>query len=231
MDEQRIKVLFVDDEEGNLKAFKAAFRRDFEVHLAQTADEALAILDREPMHVVISDQRMPRRTGVEFLADVRERHPRCIRMLLTGYADINAVIDAVNKGGIYSYSTKPWDPTDLKLRIEQAYEVHSLRDERETLFNRYHQVFEASGDPIAIVDCEGRVHEANPAALKLMGATRATMGQARTTDWIEDRHALLKAMRGRRKGRSFTNVDLSLHMPNGHVLDCLVTATYLGRSL
>ena len=230
MEEPRIKVLYVDDEEGNLKAFKAMFRRDFEIHLAQSADEALALLDRESMHVVISDQRMPRCTGSEFLAQVRERHPRSIRMLLTGYADMEAVVEAVNKGGIYSYTTKPWDPTDLKLRIEQAYEVSHLRAEREDLFHRYRQVFEASGDPIAIIEENGRILEANPAALRLIGLTREAVMNARITDWVEDGRALLKAMRDRRTGQSFPNVDLTLNTPNGHVLDCLMTATYLGRS-
>jgi len=230
MDEHRIKVLYVDDEEGNLKAFKATFRRDFEVHLALGADEALALLDRVPIHVVVSDQRMPRRTGVEFLAEVKERHPRCIRMLLTGYADIEAVIEAVNKGGIYSYTTKPWDPTDLKLRIEQAYEVHHLRAEREDLFHRYRQVFEASGDPIAIIAEDGRILEANPAATKLIGLNREAVLNARITDWLEDGRALLQAMRSRRHGHSFPNVDVTLNTPNGHVIDCLMTATYLGRS-
>jgi PAS domain S-box-containing protein len=226
----RIKVLYVDDEEGNLKAFKATFRRDFDVHLAASASDALELLDREPIHVVVSDQRMPRCTGTEFLAQVRERHPRAIRMLLTGYADLEAVIDAVNKGGIYSYTTKPWDPTDLKLRIQQAYEVHALRSEREDLFNRYRQVFEASGDPIVLFQEDGRVLEANPAAERLIGLPREQVLQARITDWIEHSHLLFRAMRERRRGRSFANVDLTLNTPLGHVIDCLMTATYLGRT-
>ncbi len=230
LDTPRIKVLYVDDEEANLKSFRAAFRRELDVHIAQSAEEALDLLDREHIHIVISDQRMPRTTGVEFLAQVRERHPRIMRMLLTGYADLEAVVDAVNKGGIYSYCTKPWDPTDLKLRIEQAYEVHSLRDEREALFNRYHQVFEASGDPIAIFDDEGRIHDANPAAIKLIGLPIEAAREARITEWVEDKRALFKAMRLRREGQSFPNVDITLNTPNGHVIDCLMTATYLGRS-
>jgi len=230
MDEHRIKVLYVDDEEGNLMAFKATFRRDFEVHLASSAEEALTLLDHQVIHVVVSDQRMPRCTGVEFLAQVRDRHPRAIRMLLTGYADIEAVIEAVNKGGIYSYTTKPWDPTDLKLRIEQAYEVHHLRAEREDLFHRYRQVFESSGDPIAIIAEDGHIMEVNPSATKLIGLSRENVLNARITDWIEDGRTLLRVMRSRRNGLSFPNVDVTLHTPNGHVIDCLMTATYLGRT-
>ena len=131
MNKQRINVLYVDDEAGNLTAFRATFRREFQVHTATSAEEGLALLEQHPVHVVISDQRMPGTTGSQFLAQVRDKYPRTIRMLLTGYSDMEAVVDAINKGGIYSYCTKPWDPNDLKLRIEQAFEVHHLREQRE----------------------------------------------------------------------------------------------------
>ncbi|MBK6542698.1 MAG: response regulator [Flavobacteriales bacterium] len=147
MNKERIKVLYLDDEEGNLVAFRANFRRDLDVFTATTAEEALALLDREHIPVVISDQRMPLVTGVDFLAQVKQRHPNTIRMLLTGYADIQAVIDAVNKGRIYAYVTKPWDASDLLLRIQQANEVYGLRADRERMFRRYEQVFASSGDP------------------------------------------------------------------------------------
>ncbi len=230
MDTERIKVLYVDDEEGNLTAFRASFRRDFDVRVASSASDALTLLEQEAVHVVISDQRMPVMSGAEFLAQVRERWPRCIRIMLTGFSDIEAVIDAINKGGIHAYITKPWDPIDLKLRIEQAYEVHSLRDERERLFNRYRQVFDASGDPIVIVDDKGHFHEANPAAESLMGLSRATLLESNVTDFIGGFGGLVRSMRAHRSGRGFNNVDLTLRNGQGHTLDCLMTATYLGRT-
>lgn len=227
---ERIKVLYVDDEEGNLMAFRASFRRDFEVRVASSAAEGLAILDGSPAHVVISDQRMPVMSGAEFLAQVRERHPRSIRIMLTGFSDIEAVIDAVNKGGIHAYITKPWDPIDLKLRIEQAYEVHALRAERERLFQRYRQVFDAAGDPIVIVDEAGVLQDVNPAAEKLMGLDRAELLRSGIQAFVPDPAALIQAMNGHRDGRAFTNVEITLRTPQGATLDCLMTATYQGRS-
>ncbi len=140
------------------------------------------------------------------------------------------MVEAVNKGGIYSYSTKPWDPTDLGLRIRQAYEVHALREEREALFNRYQQVFEASGDPIALVEDDGRILEVNPAAERLLGLSREQALQQNLFDRIESPAKLFKAMRARRRGREFPNTELTLLTPSGGVIDCLMTATYLGRS-
>ena len=228
--DERIKVLYVDDEEGNLMAFRAGFRREFDVRTASSAAEGLALLEAAPAHVVISDQRMPVMSGAEFLAKVRESHPRAIRIMLTGFSDIEAVIDAVNKGGIHAYITKPWDPIDLKLRIEQAYEVHALRAERERLFQRYRQVFDSAGDPIVIVDETGRLQDVNPAAERLMGVDRSELMGSEIAPFVLEHQALLEAMGKHQDGKAFTNVDITLRTPQGATLDCLMTATYQGRT-
>ncbi|HMC97651.1 MAG TPA: ATP-binding protein [Flavobacteriales bacterium] len=229
MSERKIRVLFVDDEESNLKAFKSSFRRDMDVLLARSGAEALGILDKEEVHVVVSDQRMPVMTGSEFLSIVRERHPKAMRMLLTGFADLEAVVAAVNKGGIYSYATKPWDENDLKLRIQQAFEIQQLRDEKERLLHQYRQVFEASADPIVIVDHRGRILEANNACAKLIGMRREDFTLARFTDHLEHPKELVRSLKQRRSGNEFVNVDLTLRGSTGNLIDCLMTATYLGK--
>ena len=130
---EKINVLYVDDEVENLNAFKAAFRRIYNVHTAESAQEGRDIIDRHPIAIILTDQRMPGMTGVEFLASIIGAHPDPIRMLITGYSDINAVIDAVNKGHIYKYISKPWDNEYLKTTIDQAYEVYALRKENKKL--------------------------------------------------------------------------------------------------
>ena len=129
----KISVLYVDDEEPNLKAFKANFRREFDVHIALSADEGMKVLRENDIHVVITDQRMPAKTGIEFLEDVIEEFPDAMRMLLTGYTDVEAVIDAINIGKVYNYISKPWDAANLRAMILRAYEVHHLRAEVERL--------------------------------------------------------------------------------------------------
>lgn len=230
MNTERIKVLYVDDEEGNLKAFKATFRREMDIHIALSGQEGLDLLEKEEVHVVISDQRMPGMTGAEFLAIVKERHPKPMRMLLTGYADLEAVIQAVNQGGIYAYATKPWDPNDLKLRIQQAYEVHALRTHREQLLGRYGQVFQLAADPIVIVDQSGCVHDANPATLKLLGVSGETLKERGFKSFLSDPRALMRSLKARRQGRDFVNVDLTLHAHGDKVIDCLMTATHMGST-
>ena len=228
MPNERIRVLFVDDEENNLKAFKATFRRDMEVLVASSGPEALNLLEKEDVHVIVSDQRMPGMSGSEFLAIARERHPRAMRMLLTGYADLEAVVSAVNQGGIYAYTTKPWDENDLKLRIQQAYEIHQLRSEKDKLLHRYGQVFEASADPIVIVDKRGRVLEANNACARLLGIPRKDLIASLFTEYLEDPTGLVRSLKRNRKGNEFMNVDLTLKTAMGNLVDGLMTATYLG---
>lgn len=114
-------------------SFKAAFRRDFEIHLANSAHEGINVLKEKEIDIVISDQRMPDMTGVEFLEYVKERYPKPLRLMLTGYADIEAVVAAINRGQIYRYITKPWDEHDLRLTLLQAFEVYCLREENASL--------------------------------------------------------------------------------------------------
>lgn len=123
---KEINVLYIDDEVGNLNAFKAAFRRDFNVFISDNAEEGLEILDKEEIHIIMTDQRMPKTTGVQFLQKVLEKHPDPIRILVTGYTDMDALVDAVNKGHIFKYITKPWEVDNLKMILEKAYEVYNL---------------------------------------------------------------------------------------------------------
>ena len=97
MSKKHIKVLFLDDEEGNLNAFKAAFRRDYDVYVAQTPEKAFEIIEAIQPPVIITDQRMPRMSGVEFLNVVRQTHPESMRLLITAYADLKDIIDAINR--------------------------------------------------------------------------------------------------------------------------------------
>ncbi|WP_316833676.1 response regulator [Pedobacter nutrimenti] len=133
MGEEVINILYVDDEVHNLNAFKASFRRNFNVFTAESAKDAIAILSQQEINIIITDQRMPVMTGIEFLESIIPNYPDPMRILLTGYADINAVIDAINKGQVYLYITKPWLDEELKINIERAFEVYSLRRKNKAL--------------------------------------------------------------------------------------------------
>ena len=131
-----INVLYIDDEPHNLTSFKASFRRNFNIYTVEEAAEARKILESKEVHVILSDQRMPKMTGIEFFESILEDFPEPIRILVTGYTDINAVIDAINRGQVYKYLTKPWSEDDIRHAIEKAYEVYRLRKENEELTNK-----------------------------------------------------------------------------------------------
>lgn len=131
--DKKISILYVDDEMNNLISLKATFRTEFQIFTAISAKEGLEVLGREKIQVIITDQRMPEMTGVEFLEQVVLLYPDPIRILLTGYTDLQAVIDAVNKGQIYYYLNKPWDPQQLRTTIQNGYEIYRLREENAQL--------------------------------------------------------------------------------------------------
>lgn len=231
MNEPMIRVLFVDDEENNLKAFRSTFRREMDVLLANSGEEALRMLESEEVHVIISDQRMPNMTGSEFLTIARQRSPKAMRMLLTGFSDLEAVITAVNEGGIYAYCTKPWDLNDLTLKIKQAYEIYTLRDDKDKLFQQYQQIFNTSGDPIVVVDHRGEILQANAACGKLIGIPVNELLETRFTQHLQNAADLVRSLREKRSGNEFVNVDLTVRTPNGNLIDCLMTATYIGKEI
>lgn len=128
-------ILYIDDEENNLTSFKSTFRRDYRIHVASSGAEGLEIMDKHNIQLVITDQRMPDMTGIEFLEQIVPLYPDCMRMIMTGYSDLEAVIQAINKGNIYRYVSKPWNREDLKITIDSALEVYNLKSQNKQLID------------------------------------------------------------------------------------------------
>ena len=130
----RPRVLVVDDEEAILETMAFTFEDEYEVYTSNDARSALELLDeRGPFAVVLTDQRMPNMDGVQFLTEVCRRHPATVRMILTGFADMQAIIQAINDGHVYAYISKPWEPEHLKQVMKQAVDHYELTVENERL--------------------------------------------------------------------------------------------------
>ncbi|WP_367210616.1 response regulator [Sphingobacterium sp. R2] len=127
MEDKKISILYVDDEENNLFSFKATFRLKYTVFTAISGADAIDIVKNNQIHVIITDQRMPEMTGVEFLEQIIKINAAPMRILLTGYTDMAAVVDAVNKGKIFHYLNKPWSEEELDQTIQRAYDVYAER--------------------------------------------------------------------------------------------------------
>ncbi len=130
-------VLFVDDEVENLRVFQLAFRREFKILTATNGSEALDLLSEERAAVVLSDQRMPGMTGVEFLARVREVDPNTVRMLVTAYGDFETLSTAINQGSISRFIPKPWTPDEMRHTLRQGIEAYTRETERRVLLREF----------------------------------------------------------------------------------------------
>jgi len=120
---QSTRILFIDDEERILRSLAMQFRRQYEVLTESDPQRALQRLRTEPVHIIVCDQRMPKMNGAELLSRAQEIAPQTLRILLTGYSDLDAAIEALNSGGIFRYLTKPWDPQEMASTLSQAAEI------------------------------------------------------------------------------------------------------------
>ncbi|MFM6152786.1 MAG: response regulator [Cuspidothrix sp.] len=136
---KKLKILVVDDEPDNLDLLYRTFRRDFQVLKAESGIMALQLLEQEgEVAVIISDQRMPEMKGTEFLSRTVPQFPDTVRIILTGFTDIEDLVEAINAGQVYKYITKPWDPAELKVVVQRAAETYDLLKQRTEELRRAH---------------------------------------------------------------------------------------------
>ncbi|MEG4119377.1 SpoIIE family protein phosphatase [Microcoleus sp. N9_B4] len=241
-DGSKLKLMVVDDEPDNLDLLYRTFRRDFQVYKADSALSALEVLDEQgEMAVIISDQRMPEMNGTEFLGKTVERFPDTIRILLTGYTDVEDLVEAINSGQVFKYITKPWNPEELKLVINQASDTYKYYKQRsvalrralrkESLFNEVMSVIRGSLDYSSmvqtIVQTVGQTFEANYCMLRPVEADRLLPStfpyQAQTSETSSfsfDENLLVQAVASRQ-----TQVNSSSG-ENGNSVEIAVPLTY-----
>lgn len=140
-------LLVVDDEADVVDSVHDLLRREFNVLKAKNADEGIQLMQHNEVHIIMTDQRMPKITGVELLTKIRQRYPHAVRMLFTGYSDLESIVAAINQGHVYGFVKKPWQPEELEAvvreaaaeydrLVEQADQIHRLRDELQHLRDR-----------------------------------------------------------------------------------------------
>lgn len=183
----RPPILIVDDEPQILKSLRSLMRTEFVVHTAATGDEALAVMAREPIQVVLSDQRMPGLSGVELLATAQRLHPDVVRLLFTGYADINTVVDGINRGHVYRYIAKPWDSDQLIDVLRAACARHQHIVERRRLL---HDLRRSHAQHVALFTA---LREGKFGALSKLGRREATRLAANGRALLDSLDALLLA--------------------------------------
>ena len=139
---KKYHILYVDDEQRNLRILQASFKKKYHIHTAQSGPEALEILEEEDIQLLITDQKMPQMTGVELLEIVSERFPDVMKLILTGYSDVEDIIRALNKCGIFRYLMKPWQKEEMGNTLDKALENYQLRQDRKSLLKELKQANE-----------------------------------------------------------------------------------------
>jgi len=170
------KLLYVDDERSNLVAFRAILRDSYEVLIAENAEQAFQLLaSHDDVPVIVSDQRMPGMTGTELLEKVATEYPDTARMILTGYSDIDAVIDAINRSRIYYYFKKPWNEWEVRLILANALESVLTRRQLIESERRFRSTFEQAGLGIAHLELQGLILRANVQLQDFLGVAEAEL--------------------------------------------------------
>jgi response regulator RpfG family c-di-GMP phosphodiesterase len=130
-------VLFVDDEDNILRSLKRLLRKEgYRLLTATSGVDGLEMLNEHDVHLVVTDQRMPGMSGTDFLAKVKEKYPEVIRIVLSGYTEVDSITESINKGHIYKFMLKPWNDQNLKLEIKQALEQYDLMQVNKTLHEK-----------------------------------------------------------------------------------------------
>lgn len=227
---EKIKVLYIDDERINLLAFKSSFRRIFDIHVAPSAEEGLKILQNYPIEVVIADQRMPGTTGVDFFESILSTHKNPIRILLTGYSDINAIIDAINKGHVYQYVTKPWNEYELKLTIENAYHLYQLKEQNSKLTTKYQKVFSECADPIILLDTKARIIDYNKATLDLFQFKETCLNLIAFNSFMNDKNDIKTIVKTILEKGFIRDFECQIRAKDNVIRNCLVSVNQITNS-
>ena len=198
---QKPKIAFIDDEPRILRSLKMHFRQSHDVFITTDATELMEYVSQNEVQVVISDQRMPDKQGTEVLSDIKAASPNTIRILLTGYADLNAVMDSVNEGEIYRYITKPWQNDELKKIVNKATEIAQQTQEitHNTIQGDDTQRSTGSNRNILVLDDDESVYQQIKIHFK----------SAYTVSWASNLEEAAKLLQKKRFGVTITDSTLN----------------------
>lgn len=177
IDTKKINVLYIDDEEYNLKSFSANYRTDFNVFTAKDINSAENILYNNPIHILVSDQRMPEITGIDLIKRFKKVYPNLVCIIVTGYFDIDKIIQNIHNGILFKYFLKPIPIEELKQTIIGGFNYYQIRSAFENQSSYFRYVFENSNDAVMYIDKHGNIQEMNMYCLNMFKIDRKDLSR------------------------------------------------------
>ena len=219
---EKIKILYIDDDQANLRAFNRIYRNYYDIQIATSAQIGLRLIQHDHFHILLVDQRMPNMTGVEFFAQL-PKELYSIKILITGYTDVNDLIEAINKGHIYKYIHKPYKKESIMEVLNEAYHVYCFRKSQEDDFYKYKEVFTNSSDPIFLMNKSGEIIDVNSPFLKLFSTSRDQIINKLYTDIFEKNILQPKFIARLRDGKDLENIEIKIKVNNNQSVECLIS--------
>ena len=227
---EKIKILYIDDDQANLRAFHRIYRNHYEIQITTSAQAGLKLIQHNHFHILLVDQRMPDMTGVEFFTKLPE-DIYSIKILITAYTDINDLIDAINEGNIYKYIHKPYQKESIMKVIKEAYTVYCYRKNQRDDFYKYKEVFTNSSDPIFLVSKSGEIIDANSPFLKLLSTSRNQVINKLYTDIFEKNVLQPKLIARLKSGEQLENIEIKLQTDDNKSVECLISLKQINIDL
>ena len=214
-------VLYVDDEVHNLTSFKAAFRKGYDITIVSSPKEALKLLEHSVFNIILADQRMPEISGTDFLTIAEKKAPNSVRMLITAYADINAAIDAINRGKVFKYIPKPYDHKTVVKILKEAAMTHQQKVLAS--FNaRFKEAYLQSHDAIFLMGRAGKITTVNDAFLRLLGYEQSDIYRTPYHSFFS-KSVLKQLLALFKTDNIIQNFETEIESKSGKKIDCLLS--------
>ncbi len=222
---EKISILYVDNERVNLLAFKANFRNEYHVFTAESVVKGMQVLDKQEVQIVIADQQISEMTGVQFLETICDTSPNSICILLTGFSDVSAVIDSINKGKIYNYVTKPWNEEELRRTIAEAKETYALRIRNNEFAEKYEQLYRLVPYPVILLNAKARVTGVNKAAKALFGCNCENLHPQQHVPFFSEEITLENILRKIKATGGLTGFSVLVNTTDGRTISYALNAS------
>ncbi|MDP6922185.1 MAG: response regulator [Lutibacter sp.] len=226
---EKASVLYIDDVENNLNSFKRLYQNDYNITLANSAEQGIERIQTQHFHILLADQRMPGMTGVEFFKSLSKEQSFSMRILITAFADIDAVIAAINEGAVYRYVRKPFNKEGLKLTIDKAYNTYQYRKKLYLERLKYKDIYTHTFEAIFLLNQSGKIIDAHEAFLTLLSVSRKEI-KLKAAPFVLQKSISKEQAKNLERTKVLENIEIEVPRSPGKKIHCLLTVKKIERS-